>query len=243
MSVQLQDIAEHYHQHSETYPEPFRLRIHRSLSWLKRAMRDEGGWVCENLGKPAERAKLSWDKLPVDWDVRFIALWIAFNAAYANEIDGRNIAADKSDLRSFLQIVCRLDVEKQIHQLVWKTFSGSIRLLLETPYTFQAFWDAHNGKISQEIYVKNFARAKKKAQEALFAQHTDMLLIIVFDRLYTLRNQIIHGGATFNSSANRQQIQDACAILGQLIPIILHIMLCYPHEDWGNPFYPFIEKD
>ena len=50
------------------YPENLALRVHRALSWLNRA---------EQLA--AEQ----------DLDGQFIYLWIAFNAAYATEIDER----------------------------------------------------------------------------------------------------------------------------------------------------------
>ena len=46
----------------ETWPETFRVRLHRAISWLARA---EGE--------------------PDDHDAQFVFLWIAFNAAYARE--------------------------------------------------------------------------------------------------------------------------------------------------------------
>lgn len=211
------DLEKHYHQHRNTYPEPLRLRLHRSLSWLKRAEAAE------------------------DLDTRFITLWIAFNAAYAREIDGRTMSGDRSDFREFLQTVCRMDQDKAIYELVWQTFSGSIRVLLENQFVFQPFWDFHNGKISEDAWLSHFTQAKRKAQEALAAQDTDTVLLVVFDRLYTLRNQMVHGGATFESRANRGQLRDACAILSGLIPLILMVMQQNAARDWGKPFYPYIK--
>ena len=121
----LNDTEEYYYIHRKTYSEPFRLRIHRSLSWLEKAEAAE------------------------DLDTRFLTYWIAFNAAYANEIDGRTMAADRSDFRVFLQKVCSLDKEKRLYEMVWQTFSGSIRVFLENKFVFQPFWDFHNGKISE----------------------------------------------------------------------------------------------
>lgn len=40
----------------------------------------------------------------------------------------------------------------------------------------------------------------------------------IFSRLYTLRNQIVHGGSTWNSSKNRQQLKDANNILSKILP-------------------------
>lgn len=219
-----QTVDNYYRQHRDTYPESFRLRIHRALSWLKVA---------------AQRQPENGEGL----DFCFIALWIAFNAAYAKEIDGATMSSERSDFRLFLQTVCRLDQEKMLYQLVWQTFSGSIRSLLDNRYTFQPFWDFHNGKTGESAWLDEFARAKKKMLAALAAQDTDTVLAVLFDRLYTLRNQLVHGGATFESSANREQLKDACRILGSMIPTILHIMQQYPQRDWGRPFYPYVRDE
>lgn len=69
-----------------------------------------------------------------------------------------------------------------------------------------------------------------------------MVLSILFTRLYTLRNQLIHGGATFNSSANRAQVNDACQIMGELVPLILQLMLNSTEELWADAIYPFISE-
>jgi hypothetical protein len=46
------------------FPEPLTLRVHRALSWYGRAEKEEE-----------------------DNDVRFILLWIGFNAAYAADVE------------------------------------------------------------------------------------------------------------------------------------------------------------
>ena len=60
---------------------------------------------------------------------------------------------------------------------------------------------------------------------------TATVLGIVFDRLYVLRNQLVHGGATWNSQINRAQIEDGVAILGTLVPLILAVMMERPEQD------------
>ena len=44
-----------------------------------------------------------------DWDARFIFLWIAFNAAYATEIDERFRLSEQETFRSFLARLVELD--------------------------------------------------------------------------------------------------------------------------------------
>jgi hypothetical protein len=65
---------------------------------------------------------------------------------------------------------------------------------------------------------------------------------VVLDRLYVLRNQLIHGGATFQSQVNRQQVVDGCNMLAVLMPIIIEIMLEARDDDWGPIFYPVIKS-
>ena len=64
---------------------------------------------------------------------------------------------------------------------------------------------------------------------------------MIFDRLYVLRNQLLHGAATWNSGANREQVRDGAAILGRLIPEVLEIMLGNHDADWGEIRYPVID--
>jgi hypothetical protein len=62
--------------------------------------------------------------------------------------------------------------------------------------------------------------------------------MIVLARLRVLRNQVVHGASTWKSSANRQQIQDAAAVMRQIVPVIIDIIMSDPDQDWGDPLYP-----
>lgn len=214
-------LETYYKQHRAQYSQSFDLRIHRALSWLKKANAS---------------AKES------DLESCFIALWIAFNAAYARELGHTSAPSDRSDSQQFLRTICRIDKDKYIYRLLWETFPQSIRVLLNNPYTFQPFWDYHNGRTSEAAWQEAFVEANRRANQALAEQETDMILAIVFSRLYTLRNQIVHGGTVYNSQYNRAQLRDGCAILKQCVPLILRIMQDnHTLPDWGKPFYPHIE--
>ncbi len=63
----------------------------------------------------------------------------------------------------------------------------------------------------------------------------------VFDRLYVLRNQLVHGGSTCNSGVNRALVRDGAAIPAFLMPVFVDLILENPHEDWGRPSYPVVE--
>ena len=60
----------------------------------------------------------------------------------------------------------------------------------------------------------------------------------MFDRLYVLRNQILHGGSTWNGSLNRMQVQAGALIMAFLVPLFVDLMLEHPIADWGSPYYP-----
>ncbi|WP_419237576.1 hypothetical protein ACN08P_07730 [Photobacterium leiognathi subsp. mandapamensis] len=58
-----------------------------------------------------------------------------------------------------------------------------------------------------------------------------------------MRNQIIHGGATYGSSVNRKQLRDCTLLLEQIVPVIIDLMMDGKNEVWGDPVYPVTIKD
>ena len=203
--------------HSKSqHSDELNLRLHRALSWLEKA---------ENSQE--------------DMDIQFITLWISFNAIYAKEFT-KERAADRETFNQFIAEICRLDKEKSIYQIIWQRFPQNIRVMLDNRYVFQPFWDFQNGKITEKAWREDFEKANKKALNALASQDTYDILLVIFDRLYTLRNQLVHGGATYDSQINRSQLKDGCQILLALIPVIIQIILDNPKNDWGKPFYPVV---
>jgi hypothetical protein len=69
-------------------------------------------------------------------------------------------------------------------------------------------------------------------------QQTSLLLSIVLDRLHVLRNQLVHGGATWNGSANRHQVRDGARIMGVLVPAVILLMMEDGVVDFGEIAYP-----
>lgn len=146
------------------------LRTHRALSWLDRAEQSED-----------------------DLDTQFIFLWISYNAVYATDIDEQYCTSEKGMFEAFFKKLVELDSDNQLYSLVWSEFSGSIRVLLDNQYIFQPFWNFHNGKISEDEWKERFNASKGKAAQGLGRKDTVLVLSIVFRRLYTLRNQLVHG--------------------------------------------------
>lgn len=212
LKVQQRKEREHYHLNVN-------LRVHRALSWLDRAEQAKG-----------------------DQDAEYIFLWIAFNAAYANEIDNHQRFTEQETFRHFIDRLCQLDKDNLLSDLVWKEFTSSIRVLLSNQYVFQPFWDFQNQKKTETEWQDDFKAANAFAHKALGQKNTSSVLSVIFSRLYTLRNQTMHGGATWNSAVNRDQMRDAVALLSKFVPSIIKIMMDNANEFWGEPCYPVVDK-
>ena len=111
--------------------------------------------------------------------------------------------------------------------------------MIDNKFAYKQFWDARRGE--ETDWQKLFEKSKIDSRNYLAHQQVDKLLGLVLDRLYTVRNQLIHGGATYNSKLNRSQVKDANQILEYLMPIIIDIMITNISEDWGSINYPVIK--
>jgi len=202
----------------EHFPHSLNLRVHRALSWLKRA-----------------EAETSDD------DAQFIFLWVAFNAAYANQVPDRQNSSERKMFQAFLHRLIESDSQRLLYELVWDRFPGAIRLMIDNQYVFQPFWDYHNGLVGEEEWQAAFQKSKKAARSALGKQDTLKVMMVMFDRLYTLRNQLLHGGATWNSHVNRRQLAQGADIMGRVVPIVIHLMMNDYQRIWGEPCYPVVD--
>lgn len=156
------------------FPETMGLRVHRSISWIGRA---------ETCGDDA--------------DARFIFLWIAFNAAYADEREFHAVApGERATFAEFFEKTVRLDSDQRIYRAIWQAFSGPICLLLQNRYVFNPFWQFHNGIPGYENWEDRFKSSAQAFGQAIQTQDSARVLSFVFDRLYILRNQLVHGGLT-----------------------------------------------
>lgn len=213
------------------WPLSVSLRVHRALSWIGRA-----------------------EEAQDDPDARFIFLWIAFNAAYANEKKSvihseknenqEEIKNERDVVMKYFYKLNGADEGKRIYAAFQKRFNGPMKLLMTNPYLFSQFWCHHNGIPGFGNWEREIYGVKASFDKAYEEKNVPRMLSLLFGRLYVLRNQIIHGGATWNSNANRPQIRDGVAILEFLIPIFIDIMMENPKENyWGKPFYSVVERN
>ncbi|WP_240615622.1 HEPN domain-containing protein [Alteromonas facilis] len=201
------------------HSENLALRVHRALSWLKRA-----------------EAEVD------DLDAKFIFLWIAFNSAYAHQIHDNKLFSEQETFRNFLSRLCELDNQSRLSDLVWREFTSSIRMLLNNKFVHAGFWDFQRGEKTKEKWQEEFDASKSSASKALGNKDTAAVLGIIFSRLYTLRNQMIHGGATWDSKVNIDQKRDAVNFLAKFVPYTIEIMLDSTDVVWGEASYPVVKE-
>jgi hypothetical protein len=193
------------------------LRVHRALSWLGRAEQETD-----------------------DPDASFIFHWIAFNAAYADEpIEYVQRRPSESEaFEKYFRRLMMVDNQREIYGAVVQKFSGEISSLLENHYVFGPFWSAQSNRTQSEDWNRQFVRLKNNTKTNLDKQDTTRVLVEIFLRLNVLRNQLIHGGATWRGRVNREQVRDGALILGFLVPLFVDLMMESPKEEWGLPGYP-----
>lgn len=193
------------------------LRMRRAISWLQRAEQE-----------------------PDDPDAAFIFYWIAFNAVYGEdrpEDYGRSERERDAFNRYFVKAL-KLDTDQTIHAALWEKFHDPIGLFLDNQFVFDPFWQSHDRNTGNTDWRRRLDSDQRRANRAFRNNDTRAILNFLFDRLYVLRNQLLHGGATWQGSVNRSQVQDGAAIMAFLVPHFINLMIDHPHIDWGRPRYP-----
>jgi hypothetical protein len=189
-------------------------RLHRAVSWLRCAEQ----------------------YADTDEDMSFIALWVSFNSCYSVNDDEPNHNF-WGDFEAFASKLVKLDADQKIYNCLWFNFSNFVRLLIDNKWVYEPFWRSQ--RQGDDRWQRAFDDDQKAAYRALANNRVPMLLSIVMGRLYTLRNQLVHGGATWQSGVNRDQVRDGKRMLLELMPIIIEIMF-NESEDWGEIYYPVI---
>jgi len=190
-----------------------KLRVRRALSWCHRA------------------AECSDD------DGRFIFSWIAFNAAYGREISGPR-QGERDLFSTFVRRLVDLDRARWQALIKDDVFFNALDRILNNPYVHEDFWRA--AREGRSVPIDNqTARLRYARQKG----DTVRVLSPLLDALYVLRNQIMHGGATWDSSVNRDQVRDGALLMDWLAREVVAAMLAHPQEDWGDPWYPPVKRN
>jgi hypothetical protein len=224
LTKQYESLKTQLRSHRDDFSQVHSTRLHRSLSWLK-----------------AAAEQIESDNL----DQAFINLWISFSACFYMEGD--------APIAPFIDKLIDLDIEHKIYDCLWHEYSVSVKALIKNPYVFEDFWQAQRAvdavsndsgqeKALSEAWRASFDRSSVEALNYLSRKKVAPLFSIVLDRLYVLRNQVLQGGATYQSRVNREQVTDGVNLLASIMPIIVSIMLDSADQDWGEIAYPVISQ-
>ena len=89
---------------------------------------------------------------------RFIFLWIAFNSAYGSDASDADNLTQRQQFSDFLGKVLERDAGNEIESIIWDTFPGPIRILLENQYVFAPFWKWVQGEAEGDDWQERFER-------------------------------------------------------------------------------------
>jgi len=191
------------------------IRLHRALSWVEKAT----------------------ELIEIDQDNAFINSWIAFNACYAN---AHNEVGDGKAFQNFAVLVTSLD--SRIYDHLWQNYSRFVKNLVSNKFVYEPFWISFRNKDNN--WREGFDRQNRYMMTALANNDAAGVLQVALSRLYTLRNQLVHGGATYGSYVNREQVQHGARLMLSVVPVIVDLMIDHRERDWGDIPYPVVkDKD
>ncbi len=176
----------------------------------------------------------------------FIGYWIGFNAAYGRPYiaDGEYVAEYKIYM-DFITNVIKKDQQDTIKEYLTKEIAD-VRKLIGNKYIFEPFWLYMRGKNNTDWETRLQTRNKRVLLQWGKGNAARMLGEILY-RLYTLRNQLMHGGVTYQTGRGRTQSRDGRKIMSNLVSRILDVM----NEDisanlvtgeWGEVAYLSVEE-
>ncbi len=193
--------------------EPIRIRIHRTCSWLQRVEEIE-----------PESAS----------DTGLIFRWIALNSLYGIwDDDAGQPTPDREALESFLDMVAEIDREELLPAIL-EEHRDLVMSVFDDEYLTTMFW-----KNPTERQAKLARKTRFSANTWYLEKRYRLILDQVVGRIYFLRCQLIHGGATLGSKLNRDAVSRCATMLGHLLPAVVVIMIDHGvDEDWGPLCYP-----
>lgn len=193
------------------------IRVHRACSWLRRAQE-----VARSEGADGN-------------DDQLVLLWISFNALYGQWDEAENHPVrDIESVRRFLRRILELDRDDLYGRLLQRERALAERLF-DNVYLDHYFWrglDAGEG--DDETWRDMPARGRRYLDDGRAERALDRLLLY---RVYTLRCQLVHGGATHGGRLNRGSVADCGRLLHQVLDITLRIII-ERFEDLGDDLGP-----
>ena len=169
---------------------------------------------------------------PHDLDAKFIYLWIAFNALYGTpryRLMGKPERSESDDFKLFLgkiEEVSYCAIENGLRPL-----AAAIEKVMRSHFLDIECWKRwdHEGIRDRQERVSS---ARNVYAEGL---NLDQLFL----RIYTLRNQILHGAATDGGQRNRESLKCATPILYTAVKVFIALVDKHRTELAGLDPVPF----
>ena len=201
-------------------------RLTRADSWLRAA---------SNL-------EVNRDPKDVDAQTAFLFRFIAFNSLYGLWKFEGSAKTTWIQLDRFFDNILTLHLEDRHHKgnilrSALQQCQSNWLQLIDNEFLDKGYWAVQE---HQTGFREKYRSAKFGAIRRLSQQEYKDLLHSIFSRIVVLRNQIIHGCATFGQvSLGWTSVMTANPVLRALIPAFYLLMEQYPDSvDWPPVPYP-----
>jgi hypothetical protein len=187
------------------------IRLQRARSWLRKAS-----------GAASHH----------DIDAQFIFLWIAFNALYGTPRYHDKDNPRSSEINDFKRFLG--EVEKMSCGAIGKSLkplAAEIESVMRSPFLDIESWKRWD-KEGVRDRQKRVSSARNVYADGL---HLDQLFL----RIYTLRNQLLHGAATDGGQRNRESLKYALPILLTMVRVVIDLVDKYRIKISGLEPIPF----
>lgn len=217
----LKSLKARYDSIESDLPMNVQTRARRALSWL-------------------ERAEMEGDDDP---DAAFIFYWMAFEAACSGRWIGKR--PKREDFERLFEKAADADRRGTIRDCILADdLSDTILEVVANPYVFEPFWKYFSGTAAspddwQNRLIEDVERASIQLENGNVVEP----LAILFERLYVVRDQLIHGEATWNRYVNRSQVEGGAEILASIVPATVALMMDAPDMFDHRSLYPSVESD
>ncbi len=193
----------------------FQIRVHRSLSWLERAL------------------ELDETEQP---EGRLLYSWIALSALYSYwDTQAGHPARESEARRSFVEMLTKVDTGGRLAEKI-RELERDILWLLENKFLDPRFW--------KDPDEPGNTRAKYHRGVRLYHDRAwGPILEFTLERIAVLRGQIVHGAATRGSRLNRESLRRCRKVLESLLPVVLQLIIEHRADDnWPPLCYPPIRE-
>ena len=185
--------------------------------------------------------------------IRFLFFWIAYEAAYKNDDSNlENKDPEHKQRERFHANISKykyaiVDLQKALGHC-----QAEAKELLGLRQANQCFWTklgkcknwGENATSWERNFVKNSEKSIDNVTAAIYDEkYLEGALNSLFDNLYVVRNQIVHGGSSGEYSLGISQVKWGTKLLKWIVPNIRDCIKRNETEDWGNPPFPRVGEE